>query len=106
MEWEEIDWGHSIEQQIDQIIIATANVRKLVRQIALKQNAHPELITKENYTYFQSVIYSTAQLVFEVEESPLYKDALDALRNERRRKQKRVVAKHFGHLLSRGERSH
>src|SRR5262249_8524444 len=106
MESEEIDWGHSIEQQIEQIITATATARRLVRQIAHKQDAHPEFITKENYICFQSVIHSTAQLVCEIEGSPLYKDALDALRNERRRKQKRIVAKHFGHLLSRGERSH
>jgi hypothetical protein len=106
MEQEEIDWGRSIEQQIEQIITATASARKLVRQLARKKDAHPELITKENYTYFQSVISSTAQLVYEVERSPFYKDALDALRNERRRKQQRIIARHFGHLFSRDERSH
>jgi hypothetical protein len=106
MQREEIDWGHSIEQQIAEIIVATAAARKLVRQIAYKKDAHPEFITKENYACFQSVIHSMAQLVSEVEGSPFYKDALAELRNKQRRKQRRVVEKHFGHLVSRAERSH
>lgn len=100
MEREEIDWHHSIEQQIEQITIATATARKLVRQIAYKNDAHPELITRENYACFQSVIHSMAQLACEIEASPLYKDALGELRNKQRRKQQRLIAKHFGHHLA------
>lgn len=101
-----IDWGHSIEQQIERIVIATATARDLVRQITDKKDARPELITKENCTCFQSVIHSMAQLVSEVEGSPFYKDALAELRNRRRRKQQQIVAKYFGNIISRGEKSH
>ena len=100
MKCEETDWGHSIEQQIEQIIVATDLARRLVRQIAYKNASHPELITRENYVCFQSVIHSMAQLACEVEASPLYKDALAELRNRQRRKQRRLVAKHFGHHLA------
>ena len=102
----EVDWGHSIEQQIEEIVVATAAARKLVRQIAYKNDAHPEFITKENYTCFQSVIHSMAQLISEVEGSPLYKEALAELRNRQRRKRQRVLAKYFGDIVSRTERSH
>jgi Spy/CpxP family protein refolding chaperone len=97
---DKIDWGRSIEQQIEEIIAVTATARKLVRQIKHKRDAHPELITKESYTYFQSVIHSMAQLRWEVEESPLYKEALMELRNRQKRKQQRTVAKYFGNILS------
>lgn len=100
MEQEEIDWGRSIEQQIEEIVAATATARKLVRQIRYKKDAHPELITKENYTYFQSVIHSMAQLRWEVEGSPLYEEALIELRNRQKRKQQRTVARYFGSILS------
>jgi hypothetical protein len=100
MEREVIDWDHSIEQQIEQILIATAVARRLVRQIAHKHDAHPELITRENYTCFQSVIHAMTQLVCEVEASPLYKDALGELRDRQKRKQRRTVARHFGHHLA------
>ena len=100
MKCDEIDWGHSIEQQIEQIVVATALARKLVRQIARKNTSHPELITRENYVCFQSVIHSMMQLACEVEASPLYKDALHELRNRQRRKRRRLVAKHFGHHLA------
>ncbi len=100
MKCEEIDWGHSIEQQIEQIVVATGIACNLVRQIAYKNAAHPELITKENYACFQSVIHSLAQLAGEVEASPMYKDALGELRTRQQRKQRRLVAKHFGHHLA------
>jgi len=100
MKCEEIDWGHSIEQQIEQIVVATAVACKLVRQIASKNAAHPELVTKENYACFQSVIHSLTRLACEVEASPMYKDALGELRNRQLRKQRRLVAKHFGHHLT------
>jgi hypothetical protein len=97
---EKIDWDHSIELQIEQIVAATAMARRLVRQIACKNAAHPELITRENYACFQSVIRSLTQLACEVEASPLYKDALSELRAREERKQRRAVAKHFGHHLA------
>jgi hypothetical protein len=100
MEREAIDWDHSIEQQIEQILIESAAARTLVRQITYKHDAHPELITRENYTCFQSVIHAVAQLVGEVEASPLYKDALGELRDRQKRKQQRAVARHFGHHLA------
>jgi hypothetical protein len=100
MEREEIDWDHSIEQQVEQIVNAAAVARKLVRQIAYKNDAHPELITRENYACFQSVIHSMAELVCEVEASPLYESALGELRDRQKRKQQRLVAKHFGHHLA------
>jgi len=100
MEQEETDWGRSIEQQIEEIVAATAAARKLVRQIKQKKDAHPELITRENYMYFQSVIHSMTQLRWEVEASPLYKEALIELRNRQKRKQQRTVAKYFGSVLS------
>jgi hypothetical protein len=106
MRREEIDWGHSIEQQIEEIVDATAAARRLVRQIRYKQDAHPELITKENYACFQSVIHSMAQLVVEVEGSPFYKDALAELRNRQMRKQQRVIEKYFGNIVSGSEKSH
>jgi hypothetical protein len=100
MDCEEIDWDHSIEQQIEQIVVATGAAHRLVRQIACKNAAHPELITKENYACFQSVIHSLAQLACEVESSPLYKDALSELRARQERKQRRLIDKHFGHHLA------
>jgi hypothetical protein len=106
MQREEIDWGHSIEQQIEEFVVATAAARRLVRQITYKKDAHPEFITRENYSCFQSVIHSMAQLISEVEGSPLYKEALAELRNRQRRRQQRVVAKYFGDIASRTERSH
>lgn len=99
-EEEEIDWGHSIEQQIERILFATALARRLVRQIANKNAAHPELITRESYACFQSVIHSLAELVCEVEGCPLYEDALYELRDRQRRKRQRLIAKHFGHHLA------
>jgi hypothetical protein len=104
MQREEIDWGRSIEQQIEEIVVSTAAARRLVRQIAYKKNAHPEFITKESYACFQSVIHSMAQLVSEVEGSPFYMDALAELRNRQRRKQKRVIAKYFGDIVSGAEK--
>jgi hypothetical protein len=106
MEREEIDWSRSIEQQIEEIIVATAAARKLVRQIAYKKDAHPELITKESYACFQSVIHEMTLLVREVEASPFYKEALAQLCNRRIRKQRRLVAKYFGHFISGGETPH
>jgi hypothetical protein len=106
MEHESIDWNRSIEQQIEEIIVATAAARRLVRQIGYKKDAHPELITRENYACFQSVIHSMTQLVCEVERSPLYKGALEELLKRQRRKQRQIVAKHFGRILLRGETSH
>jgi hypothetical protein len=106
MERDEIDWGHSIEQQIEQIISATATARRLVRQIRYKKEAHPELITKENYACFQSVIHSMTELVREVEGSPLYKEALEGLLERERRKRRQAVAKHFGRILLRNGTSH
>jgi hypothetical protein len=94
-----IDWDRSIEQQIQEIIVATATARRLLRQIGYKENTHPELITKENYAYFQWVIYSMDQLASELEANPLYADALTELRNKQRKKQRRVVAKYFGDSL-------
>lgn len=98
-----IDWSRSIEQQIEEIVVATATVRRLVRQIKRKENAHPELITKENYLYFQSVIHSMAELAREVEANPLYGDALVELRNKQRKKQQRVIARYFGDNLASSE---
>jgi ubiquinone biosynthesis protein UbiJ len=106
MERDEIDWDHSIEQQIDEIVIATATARRLVRQIKDKRDAHPELITKETYAYFQSAIHSMAQLVREVEGNPLYGDALRELRKKQRRKQQQVLARYFGDIAVPGEPSH
>lgn len=106
MERESIDWNRSIEQQIEEIVIATAAARRLVRQIRYKKDAHPELITRENYACFQSVIHSMAQLVCEVEGSPLYKGALEELLKRQKRKQRQIVAKHFGSVLLGGETSH
>jgi hypothetical protein len=106
MQREEIDWGHSIEQQIEEFVVVTAAARRLVRQIAYKTDAHPEFITRENYACFQSVIHSMAQLISEVEGSPLYKQALAELRNRQRRRQQRVVAKHFGYIVSCTGQSH
>lgn len=91
-----IDWGSSIEQQIEEIVVATATARRLLRQIKFKENAHPELITKENCVYFQWVIHSMAQLAGELEANPLYDEALVDLRNKQRKKQQRVIAKYFG----------
>jgi hypothetical protein len=106
MQRESIDWNRSIEQQIEEIVIATSAARRLVRQIGYKKDAHPELITRENYACFQSVIHSMAQLACEVEGSPLYKGALEELLKRQRRKQRQTVAKHFGSILLRGETSH
>ena len=106
MQREEIDWGYSIEQQIEEFVVATAAARRLVRQIASKKDAHPELITTENYRCFQSVIHSMDLLISEVEGNPLYKEALAELRSRQRRKRQRVVAKYFGDIASCTERSH
>jgi hypothetical protein len=106
MQREKIDWGRSIEQQIEQIVVATAAARRLVRQIAYKRDAHPEFISKEDYACFQSVIHSVAQLVSEVEGSPLYKDALAHLHEKQRRKQRRMIARYFGDLMPSAEKPH
>ena len=100
MEREEIDWGHSVEQQIEEIVVATTMARRLVRQIGYKQDLHPELITDQSYACFQSVIHSVAQLSCEVEGSPFYERALVQLRHRQRKKQKRTLAKYFNSLLS------
>jgi hypothetical protein len=100
MESEKIDWGHSIEQQIEEIVVATAMARGLVRQIGYKKDTHPELITDQNYACFQSVIHSLAQLSCEIEASPFYNRALLQLRNRQRKKQQRSMAKYFNSLLS------
>jgi hypothetical protein len=99
MDREEIDWGHSIEQQIEEILVATSMARRLVRQIGYKKAAHPELITDQSYMYFQSVIRSMEQLACEVEGSPFYERALAQLRNRQRKKQQRTIAKYFSGLL-------
>jgi hypothetical protein len=100
MEREEIDWSRSIEQQIEEIVVAASIARRLVRQIGYKNDAHPELITDQNYAYFQSVIHSMAGLAAEVESSPLYEKALTCLRNRQRKKQQHVIAKYFSNLTS------
>ena len=100
MEREEIDWGHSIEQQIEEIVVAATMARRLVRQIGYKKALHPELMTDQSYACFQSVIHSLAQLSCEVEASPFYERALIQLRNRQRKKQKRTIAKYFNSLLS------
>jgi hypothetical protein len=94
-----IEWDRSIEQQIEEIVVAITTVRRLLRQIKYKENAYPGLITKENYSYFQWVINSMDQLAPEVEANPLYADALAELRNKQRKKQRRVIAKYFGDSL-------
>ena len=100
MDREEIDWRHSIDQQIEEILVAANMARGLVRQIGYKNEAHPELITDQNYMYFQSVIHSLAQLAWEIEGSPFYKRALLELRNKQRKKQQRIIARYFSNLLS------
>src|SRR5262249_29642943 len=100
MEREEIDWGHSIEQQIEEIVVATTMARRLVRQIGYKKDAHPALITDQSYTCFQSVIHSVEQLSCEIEANPFYKRALIQLRNRQRKKQQQTIAKYFNSLLS------
>lgn len=100
MEREEIDWSRSIEQQIEEIVVATNIARRLVRQIGYKNDAHPELITDQNYAYYQSVIHSMSELAGEVENSPLYEKALISLRNRQRKKQRRVIAKYFSNFTS------
>jgi hypothetical protein len=95
MGYKEIDWNTSIEQQVDQIVAAVVNARKLVRQIKLKKNGRPELITSENYSYFQSVISSVNHLALEVEINPLYKLALLQLNIRRKRKQQWMISKYF-----------
>jgi hypothetical protein len=106
MQRDEIDWRRSIEQQIEEIVIATAAARRLVRQIRYKQAAHPELITKENYACFQSVIRSVTELSHEVEGCPLYSDALAGLLDREQRKRQHVVTKHFGRILLGDETPH
>ena len=91
-----IDWNNSIEQQVDEIVKAMINVRKLVLQIKRKHGARAELITEENYSCFQSVICLMNHLVSEIEGNPLYKPALRQLRNRQMRKRRRILAKHFG----------
>jgi hypothetical protein len=98
MDHKDIDWGHSIEQQIEEILVATNMARRLVRQIGYKKAAHPELITDQSYAYFQSVIHSMAQLSSEIEGSPFYERALVELRNRQRKKQQRTIAKYFSDL--------
>lgn len=100
MEPEEIDWDRSIEQRIEEIIVAIGTARRLVRQIRRRKEARPELITDENYAYFQSVIHSLGQLTSEVEKSPLYERALQQLRNREKKKQRRTIAKYFKNILS------
>jgi hypothetical protein len=91
-----IDWNNSIEQQIDEIVRAMSNAQRLVQQIKRKHGVRAELITKENYSCFQSVICLINHLVSEVEGNPLYKPALLQLRNRQMRKRQRILAKHFG----------
>jgi hypothetical protein len=96
MGFSRIDWNNSIEQQIEEIVGAMINAHRLVQQIKRKHGARAELITKENYSCFQSVICLMRHLVFEVEANPLYQPALLQLRNRQMRKQRRILAKHFG----------
>jgi hypothetical protein len=91
-----IDWNNSIEQQVDEIVRAMINAHRLVQQIKLKHGVRSELITKENYSCFQSVICLMRHLVFEIERNPLYQPALLQLRNRQMRKRRRILAKHFG----------
>jgi hypothetical protein len=100
MEREEIDWGHSIEQQIEEIVVAATMARRLVRQIRHKKDMHPELTTDQSYACFQSVIHSVAQLSCEIEASPFYKRAMIQLRDRQRKKQQRIIAKYFNNLPS------
>jgi hypothetical protein len=91
-----IDWNNSIERQIDEIVKAMINAHRLVQQIKRKHGVRAELITKENYSCFQSVICLLNHLVSEVEGNPLYKPALLQLHNREMRKRRRILAKHFG----------
>jgi hypothetical protein len=91
-----IDWNNSIEQQIDEIVRAMIRSHKLVQQIKRKHGVRAELITKENYSCFQSVICLMNHLVSEIEGNPLYKPAVLQLRNRQMRKRRRILAKHFG----------
>jgi hypothetical protein len=96
MGFSRIDWNNSIEQQVEEIIGAMINAHRLVQQIKRKHGARAELITKENYSCFQSVICLLRHLVFEVERNPLYQPALLQLSNRQMRKRQRTLAKHFG----------
>jgi hypothetical protein len=96
MGFSRIDWNNSIEQQVEEIVRAMSNAHRLVRQINRKHGARAELITKENYSYFQSVICLMRHLAFEVEKNPLYRPALLQLRNRQMKKRQRILAKHFG----------
>jgi hypothetical protein len=91
-----IDWSRSIDQQIDGIVAAMIHARELLLQIGRKNDAHPELITSENYSCFQSVIYFMKELAAEVESNPLYEQALRRLISKQRKKQQRIIARHFG----------
>ena len=91
-----IDWNNSIEQQVDEIVRAMMNAHRLVQQIKLKHGVRAELITKENYSCFQSVICLVRHLMFEIERNPLYQPALLQLSNRQMRKRRRILAKHFG----------
>jgi hypothetical protein len=94
-----IEWDRSIEQQIEEIVVAMATAQRLLRQIERKENAYPGLITKENYSYFQWVIHSMDQLTSEVQANPLYAEALAELRDKQRKKLRRVISKYFGDSL-------
>ena len=96
MGFSRIDWNNSIEQQVEEIVRAMINAHRLVQQIKRKHGARAELITRENYSCFQSVICLMRHLVFEVERNPLYEPALRQLRNRQMRKRQRILAKHFG----------
>ena len=96
MQHEEIDWSTSIEQQVDQLVAAMVKARKLVRQIKRKTAERPELITREHYSYFQSVIRSVDQLKLEIATNPLYQLAFLQLSTRQKRKQQQMIAKYFG----------
>ena len=96
MRFSRIDWNNSIEQQVEEIVKAMINAQQLVQQIKHKHGARAELITKENYSCFQSVICLMRHLVFEVERNPLYHPALLQLRKRQMRKRQRILAKHLG----------
>lgn len=94
-----IDWNSSIEQQVDKIVSSITTAEELVQQIRDKKEARPELITDENYYYFQSVIYSLNNLVWDVKTNPLYKPALLQLLKRQNRKQQRTIARYFGSFI-------
>jgi hypothetical protein len=99
MTFDRIDWNTSIEQQVDKIVVAILSARNLVQQIRDKSDARPDLIIKENYYYFQSVIRSMNSLSQDIKTNPLYKPALLQLLRRQKRKQQRTIARYFGSLV-------